>query len=113
MICENDEENDTEITALNLNQSNASYDSAVDEAEKQLLDVNMPVAIDCSRLRSRINSETEKNGSIPLRLNLTSPFSQQENKLNKANSSNLRDINAMSVASIYDKENNDIMDADK
>lgn len=31
----------------------------------------------------------------------------------KSPASNLIDINAMSVASIYDQENNDIMDADK
>lgn len=31
----------------------------------------------------------------------------------KRSTGNLRDINAMSVASIYDREHNEIMDADK
>ena len=90
-------------------QSRLNYDLAVNDAERRLLNVTHPPAIDCTRLRT---SNHQK-----------SPFQNEANDKNvsqldtqqgrKRSIGNLRDINAMSVASIYDREHNEIMDADK
>lgn len=83
-----------------------AFVSAVDEAEKRLLDVARPTTNDWSRLRNTPQEKSQfqqQNGRNSLPLD-----AQQERFVN-----NLRDINAMSVASIYDREHNEIMDADK
>lgn len=86
-----------------------AYDSAVDDAERRLLSVNKPPTIDVSRLRTsphqKSQFQTEQNGKT------LSPLDAQLDR--KRSVSNLRDINAMSIASVYDREHNEIMDADK
>lgn len=69
---------------------NGDYQSD-DETEKHLLGAHSKV----------------KQRTIPSRLASISSHHDREPP-----ASNLVDINAMSVASIYDQENNDIMDAD-
>lgn len=89
-------------------QRRLGYDSAVDEAERRLLSVTQAPTVDCSRLRTTPQEKSlfeHNNGETTSLL-----VSQQEPS---PSASNLRDINAMSVASIYDRESNDIMDADK
>lgn len=87
-------------------QPRLGYDSAIDEAERRLLTATNPSA---SRLqaspqeKSQLNSE--RNGRPVSLLNT------QQDRNNSVG--NLLDINAMSVASIYDREHNEIMDADK
>lgn len=81
--------------------------NSVDEAEKRLLSAVEPPIVDCRRLRNTPRESSQflqyQNGKNVLLVD-----AQQDRPR-----SNLRDINAMSVASIYDRENNEIMDADK
>lgn len=65
------------------------YDTAVDEVDKHLLDVP-------SNSR-KTKPETQNSRNVSLIGSVT----------------NLHDINAMSIASIYDREDDDVMDADK
>lgn len=82
--------------------------SAVDEAERRLLDVRQGPTVDCTRLRAIPEQE--------------SPFQRHNDETQSLLDSqratenlpfNLRDINAMSIASIYDREHNEVDDADK
>lgn len=90
-------------------QSRLGYDTAVDDAERRLLNVTHRPTIDVSRLRTSPHQkspfQSEENGKN------VSPLDAQQDRHRAV--SNLRDINAMSVASIYDREHNEIMDADK
>lgn len=92
-----------------VSQTRLGYDLAVDEAERRLLNVTQHPTIDCGRLRitpkQKSPFDTDKHGK---RLSLGDAQQDHDNLI-----SNLRDINAMSIASIYDRENNEIMDADK
>lgn len=81
---------------------------AADEAERRLLDVRQEPTVDCSRLR-----ETPQQKS---------PFQRHSDETESlldaqrgiiSSPSDLRDINAMSIASIYDREHNEVDDADK
>lgn len=101
--------NPTNSETQTNNQSRLHYDLSVNEAEHQLLNVNSNFdANDSTHLHTsqqNSTSHTKRNGKIVSLLNTQHDFNRPV--------SNLRDINAMSVASIYDRENNDIMDADK
>lgn len=92
----------SEEVPLTLKQTdfatNNGYDTAVDEVEKHLLNV-----LSHSR-KTKAENQTKRNvslidssTSIPAAYPMT----------------NLHDINAMSVASIYDREDDEVMDADK
>lgn len=89
-------------------RSRLGYDTAVDDAERRLLNVTQRPTVDISRLRTSPQQisqfQGEQNGNTVLGAQQAPP---------KRSVSNLRDINAMSVASIYDREHNEIMDADK
>lgn len=81
-------------------------DSAIDDAERRLLDVIVPVSVDCNRLRT---NKTDPNGkAVSVVDSATSTLLDAEYPV-----TNLHDINAMSIASIYDREDDDVMDADK
>ncbi|XP_031635097.1 anoctamin-1 isoform X2 [Contarinia nasturtii] len=90
-------------------ESSSCYDTSVDDAERRLLNVNQRPAVDCTRLRTIPQQESAfhsgQNGKTLSPLDMS-----QQDKVHSG--SNLRDINAMSVASIYDREHNEIMDAD-
>lgn len=90
-------------------QSRLGYDLAVDDAERRLLNVTKQPTIDSTRLRTSLHQKSpfqnKQNG------NTVSQLDKQQDR--KRSIGNLRDINAMSVASIYDREHNEIMDADK
>lgn len=90
--------------------SRSRYDTSADEAERRLLNVKKRPTIDCTRLRTSPQQESpfhsDGNGKTVSPLKTT-----QQVKVRSGG--NLRDINAMSVASIYDREHNEIMDADK
>lgn len=92
-----------------LNQSTVDYDSAVNEAERRLLSVSQQPTVDCKRLRTSPSQKSpfrkkspDENESL-----LDSQLDQ------KRLATNLRDINAMSVASVYDGEYNEVNDADQ
>lgn len=90
-------------------QSRLGYDLTVDDAERRLLNVTKQPTIDLTRLRTSPHQkspfQSEQNG------NTVSQLDKQQDR--KRSIGNLRDINAMSIASIYDREHNEIMDADK
>lgn len=89
---------------------NHGYDSAVDEAEKHLLDIKAASGIDCNRLRSsQRNENVHQNGRAASLID--SATSTQVGGGYPV--TNLHDISAMSIASIYDREDDDVMDADK
>lgn len=78
--------------------TNNGYDTAVDEVEKHLL--NGPSHSRKTKPENQIKrnvSLIDSSTSIPAAYPVT----------------NLHDINAMSLASIYDREDDDVMDADK
>lgn len=73
---------------------NNGYDIAVDEAEKHLLKVPSNSRKIKPEIKNKRNvSLIDSSAAYPV--------------------TNLHDINAMSVASIYDREDDDVMDADK
>lgn len=77
---------------------NNGYERAVDEAEKHLLDVPSYSRKTKPEIRNERNvSLIDSSATISTAYPVT----------------NLHDINAMSIASIYDKEDDDVMDADK
>lgn len=78
---------------------NNGYDTAVDEAEKNLLDVPL-------HLHTKTKPEYRNKRNVPL-----TDSSEAISTVYPV--TNLYDINAMSIASIYDGEDDDIMDADK
>lgn len=92
------------------NQPRLGYDSAVDEAERRLLTATNHSSIDVNYLRSLSQEKSQfhnqRNGKVVSPLNRT----QQDREHSVGN---LLDINAMSIASMYDQEHNEIMDADK
>lgn len=91
---------------ISNNNSNHGYDSAVDDAEKQLLNVTVPSGVDCNRLHTQ---KSERNGkAVSVADSATSTLLDAAYPV-----TNLHDINAMSIASIYDREDDDVMDADK
>lgn len=90
-------------------QSRLNYDLAVNDAERRLLNVTHPPTIDSTRLRTSNRQKSPFEGKANDE-NVSQLDTQQGRK---RSISNLRDINAMSVASIYDREHNEIMDADK
>lgn len=91
-----------------MNQPAANYDSAVNEAERRLLNVTHGPTVDLNRLRT---SPSQKS---PFQKRNDETESLLESPRDRTNSvTNLRDINAMSVASVYDGEHNEIDDADK
>lgn len=103
--------NPTKSDSNELSHSHLDYDIAVDEAERRLLDIKQHPTIDTRQLRTSPEQKSpfnnvHKNGK---RLSLTLDAQQDQ----RHSISNLRDINAMSIASIYDREHNEIMDADK
>lgn len=70
------------------------YESATDDAEEHLLNASHRIDINERYVKLEpATSATQQHRKYP--------------------TSNLRDISAMSVASIYDREHFDIMDADK
>lgn len=91
-----------------MNQAATDYDSAVSEAERRLLNVRVGPTVDCNRLRTL---RTQKSPFQKRNDETESLLDSQQDR--KHSVSNLRDINAMSVASVYDGENNEIDDADK
>lgn len=102
ILVESSEEIPLNNSKKKQNQSN-DYDSVADEAEKQLLNVRSNRLLNTNKLK--------KNGKIePASLvdSATSTLLDAE-----CSTTNLHDINAMSIASIYDREDDDVMDADK
>lgn len=100
--------NPANSTSQTSNPPRLGYESAVDEAEKRLLAVVKPSNPDCNRLRNTPREKSkfiQQNGKNVL---LLEPQQDRQRSVG-----NLRDINAMSVASIYDQELDEIMDADK
>lgn len=91
-----------------INQPHSGYDSAVNEAERRLLSVSQGPTVDCNRLRTSPQQKSPFKSPNDETVSLIE--SQQEPTHSMTN---LRDINAMSVASIYDQEHNEIDDADK
>lgn len=72
-----------------------------DDIERTLLSINSP-ADNCKLLHKPLN-DADKSEQINHSLN----------QIREKHRYNLRDINAMSIASIYDKENNEIIDMEK
>lgn len=84
-------------------------DSTVNEAERRLLNVTQNPTVDCNRLRV-----TPKRKSPSNRRHSDETISLLESQQGTPHfQNNLRDINAMSIASIYDREHNEVDDADK
>lgn len=98
-----------EIPLNSVNSTNSeNQQSAADEVEQHLLDVTQASTVDCNRLRVLPKQK--------------SPFRRHSDETETLLESqrgteflhnNLHDINAMSIASIYDQEHNEIDDADK
>lgn len=87
-------------TTRSFKHINNAYESAADEAERHLLSAQ-------EGQNNKTESANKSNQSL-YAVNTKASSTQRGRRL-----TNLNDINAMSVASIYDRENNDIMDADK
>lgn len=88
---------------------NDDYDSAVREAERRLLSVTQGPTVDVDRLRS---SSEQQSQFQTLQNDESESLLDTEQERNRS-TGNLRDINAMSIASIYDREHNEVDDADK
>lgn len=85
------------------------YDSTVDEAERRLLNATKNPTIDSNRLRVSPKQKSPLN-----RRHSDETISLLESQQGTPHlQNNLRDINAMSIASIYDREHNEVDDADK
>lgn len=93
----------------NQQDSLEQQQSAADEAERRLLDVRQAPTVDCSRLR--VAPQQKSPFQRPHSDETQSLLNSQRGIVNSSN--NLRDINAMSIASIYDREHNEVDDADK
>lgn len=93
----------------NQRESFEQQQSAADEAERRLLDVRQAPTVDCSRLR--VAPQQKSPFQRPHSDETESLLNSQRGIVHSAN--DLRDINAMSIASIYDREHNEVDDADK
>lgn len=87
-----------------ISQPTSGYDSAVNETEKRLFSVSQDPSVDCNRLKTSPQQKSPFNNTNDETESLLD--TQQER-------SNLRDLKAMSIASIYDQEHDEIDDADK
>lgn len=83
--------------------------AAADEAERRLLDVRQAPTVDCSQLR--VAPQQKSPFPRPHSDETQSLLNSQRGIGNSP--SNLRDITAMSIASMYDREHNEVDDADK
>lgn len=90
-------------------QSSLEQHCAANEAERRLLDVRQAPTVDCTRLR--VAPQQKSPFQRPHSDETQSLLDSQRGIVNSP--SNLRDITAMSIASIYDREHNEVDDADK
>lgn len=84
--------------------------SAANEAERRLLNVRQAPAVDCSRLRV---APQQKSPFQRPHSDETESLLNSQRGIEVNSTGNLRDINAMSIASVYDREHNEVDDADK
>lgn len=98
-----------EIPLNSVNSTNSeNQQSATDDAERRLLNVTQGPTVDCNQLRVTPQQKS------PFQRHSDETESLLDSQRGTENLQfNLRDINAMSIASIYDREHNEVDDADK